>query len=270
MTLRDRIGFDAGKTRLEDAVQWAINNEFFFLDFNADAGPNHMDTWSAERAREIRNMCQSNGISIGLHTLSAVNVAEFSPHVSRGVDGYMKASVDLANQLGCSWTVVHAGYHFSGDVAERNKASLDRLVRICKYGADTGQRILLENLNFEPDRAEVHYLAHTVEEISVYFDAIPPEQMGWAFTANHSHLVPEGVDGFIDAFGIERIGEVRLADNTGDYEVHLIPGEGTLDFSNLFTRLENAGYKGHYSMAYGSDEQRIESREFLSTLVAQD
>jgi sugar phosphate isomerase/epimerase len=58
-----------------------------------------------------------------------------------------------------------------------------------------------------------------------------------------------------------------LADNHGDYEVHLVPGEGTLDFANLFARLENAGYKGHYSMAYGSDEQRIESRNFLSTLA---
>ena len=241
MTLKDRIGVDAGTTRLEDAVQWAIDNEFFFLDFNADAGPNHMDSWSVERAREIRNMCESNGISIGLHTLSAVNVAEFSPYVSRGVESYMRASVDLANQLGCSWVVVHAGYHFSGDVTERKKASLDRLIRICKYGADTGQRILLENLNYEPEKAEVHYLAHTVEEIQLYFNAIPLEQLGWACTANHSHLVPEGVDGFIDAFGIERIGEVRLADNNGDYEVHLIPGEGTLDFSHLVTRVETAG-----------------------------
>ena len=267
MSLKDRIGADAGKTRLEDAVQWAIDNEFFFLDFNADTGPNHMETWAADRAREVRSMCEANGISIGLHTLSAVNVAEFSPHVSRAVEDYMRASVDLANQLGCAWTVVHAGYHFTGDVPERKKASLDRLKRISKYGADTGQKILLENLNFEPDHAEVHYMAHTVDEVREYFDEIPPEKLGWAFTANHSHLVPEGFDGFLDAFGIDRIGEVRLADNHGDYEVHLIPGEGTLDFVNLFSRLETAGYKGHYSMAYGSDKQRIESRNQLSTLT---
>ena len=60
---------------------------------------------------------------------------------------------------------------------------------------------------------------------------------------------------------------MRLADNHGDYEVHLIPGEGNLDFANLFTRLENAGYKGHYSMAYGSDAQRIESRNRLAELA---
>ena len=267
MSLKDRIGVDVGKTRLEDAIQWAIDNEFFFLDFNADAGPNHMDTWTPERTRAVRDLCESNGISIGLHTLSAVNVAEFSPHVSRAVEEYMRSSVDLSNSLVCAWTVVHAGYHFSGDIPKRKKASLDRLKRICKYGADTGQKILLENLNFEPDKAEVHYMAHTVEEIREYFDEIPPEHMGWAFTANHSHLVPEGIDGFLDAFGIDRIGEVRLADNHGDYEVHLIPGEGTLDFTNMFNRLENAGYKGHYSMAYGSDQERIDSRNHLVSLV---
>jgi sugar phosphate isomerase/epimerase len=267
MSLKDRIGVDVGKTRLEDAIQWAIDNEFFLLDFNADAGPNHMDTWTPERTRAVRDLCESNGISIGLHTLSAVNVAEFSPHVSRAVEEYMRASVDLSNSLDCAWTVVHAGYHFSGDIPERKKASLDRLKRICKYGADTGQKILLENLNFEPDKAEVHYMAHTVEEIREYFDEIPPEHMGWAFTANHSHLVPEGIDGFLDAFGIDRIGEVRLADNHGDYEVHLIPGEGTLDFTNMFNRLENAGYKGHYSMAYGSDQERIDSRNHLVSLA---
>ena len=267
MSLKDRIGVDVGKTRLEDAIQWAIDNEFFFLDFNADAGPNHMDTWTPERTCAVRDLCESNGISIGLHTLSAVNVAEFSPHVSRAVEEYMRSSVDLSNSLVCAWTVVHAGYHFSGDIPKRKKASLDRLKRICKYGADTGQKILLENLNFEPDKAEVHYMAHTVEEIREYFDEIPPEHMGWAFTANHSHLVPEGIDGFLDAFGIDRIGEVRLADNHGDYEVHLIPGEGTLDFTNMFNRLENAGYKGHYSMAYGSDQERIDSRNHLVSLV---
>ena len=267
MTLKDRIGADAGKTRLEDAIQWAAENEFFFLDFNADAGPNHMETWTPERAREVRNMCESNGISIGLHTLSAVNVAEYSPYVSRAVEDYMRANVDLANSLDCAWTVVHAGYHFTGDVPERQRAAMDRLKRISKYGSDTGQKILLENLNFEPDHAEVHYQAHTVAELKEYLDEIPPEHMGWAFTANHSHLVPDGIDGFLDAFGIDRIGEVRLADNHGDYEVHLIPGEGNLDFANLFTRLENAGYKGHYSMAYVSDAQRIESRNRLAELA---
>ncbi len=189
---------------MEDAIDWAIANEFYYLDFNADSGPNHMESWNRDRMAAVRDTCEMNGISIGLHTLSAVNIAETSPYVSSAVDEYLRASIDLANGLGCQWTVVHAGYHFTGDVPARTKASLERLQRIAKYAADTGARILLENLNYEPEHAEIHYMAHTVEECSAYFDAIPADRLGWAFTVNHSHLVPEGVGGFIDAFGIER------------------------------------------------------------------
>ena len=106
-------------------------------------------------------------------------------------------------------------------------------------------------------------MAHTVEETKAYFDEIPADRLGWAFTVNHSHLVPDGVKGFLDAFGIERVGEVRLADNTGDYEVHMIPGEGNIDFATMFQGVESAGYTGHYSMAYGSLDQKITSRDWL-------
>ncbi len=266
MNLSDRIGFDAGSTRLEDALGWAAENGFYYLDFNADSGPNHLDAWPTERIRAVRNLAQKYDIHLGLHTLSAVNVAEFSPHVARAVDQYLIANIDVANRLGCEWVVVHAGYHFTADVPNRTEASIDRLTRVSRYAADTGARLLLENLNFEPDRAEVHYLAHNVEELHKFFDAIPPNRLGWSFTVNHAHLVPEGIHGFLDEFGAERIGEVRLADNTGEYEVHLVPGEGTIDFAALISRLEEARYRGHYTMAYGSKEQKLQSRNALAAL----
>lgn len=267
MSLFDRIGFDGSFPRLEDALDFAEANGFYFIDFNADTGPNHMDTWTNERIAEVRDRCERTGISIGLHTLSGVNVAELSPYVSRGVENYMRASVDLANRLDCQWTIVHAGYHFTADPEERLAAAIARLDRITTYAADTGQRILLENLNYEPEHAEVNYLAHNIEECSKIFDAIPANRLGWAFTVNHANLVPEGVDGFLDAFGIERIGEVRLADNNGEYEVHMIPGDGNIDFRSCLNRLESAGYRGHYSMAYGSSDEKIASRKHLASLV---
>ena len=133
--------------------------------------------------------------------------------------------------------------------------------RPCRTGGSPG---LLENLNVEPEHAEAHYLAHTIEECRPYFEQITSANFGWAFTVNHAHLVPEGIDGFLDAFGTERIGEVRLADNTGEYEVHLVPGEGTIDFKALFDRLESAGYAKHYSMAFGSDEEKLAARDRLA------
>jgi sugar phosphate isomerase/epimerase len=266
MTLRDRIGFDAGGRALEGALEWAARQGFHHVDFNADIGPNHMAQWPPDRVRTLRDTCARHDIHLGLHTSSAVNVAEFSPHVSEGVDEYLRANVDLAVRLGCEWVVVHAGFHFSSALDARKAASLERLKRLTAHAERAGATLLLENLNFEPQRAEVHYLAHTVEECRPYFDQIQSDRFGWAFTVNHAHLVPEGIGGFLDAFGITRIGEVRLADNTGEYEVHLNPGEGTIDFKTLFHRLESAGYAKHYAMAFGGDEDKLTAREKLSVL----
>jgi len=108
-----------------------------------------------------------------------------------------------------------------------------------------GALLLLENLNLEPATAEVHYLGHTVAECRYYFGAITSPHFGWAFTVNHAHLVPEGSDGFLDAFGTARIGEVRLADSLGDRELHLNPGQGNIDFAALFQRWESSGYQHH-------------------------
>jgi hydroxypyruvate isomerase len=123
-------------------------------------------------------------------------------------------------------------------------------------------RLLLENLNFEPNDAEIHYLAHNVMSAAIT-SGPSVAQFSWAFTVNHANLVPEGISGFIDTFGIGRIGEVRLADNLGDKEVHLNPGEGNIDFVSLFTRLESLGYQGHYMMAFGSQADKLAARDFF-------
>lgn len=260
---RDRIGFDAGTTPLEEALAWAARHGFGYVDFNADR-LHRLDGWAAERVRAVRKMCEQYHIHLGLHTLSGVNVAEFSACVSEGVDAYLRANVDLAARLGCEWVVVHAGYHFSSSVEARKAASLERLQRLTVYAETVGARLLLENLNAEPARAEVHYLAHTVEECRPYFEQIQSDHFGWAFTVNHAHLVPEGIHGFLDAFGVERIGEVRLADNTGEYEVHLPPGGGTIDFATLFERLESSGYQKHYTLAFGEKADKLAARDLLA------
>lgn len=261
--MKQRIGFDAGNTKLEDALGWAAANDIHYVDFNADIGANQLHTWTDDRVQSVRRACETNDIHLGVHTLSAVNIAEFSPMVGPATDEYLKANVILAKRLSCEWVTVHGGLHFSANVEQRMQASLDRLKRVVRFAEAQGQRLLLENLNREPDDAEVHYLAHNVDECRRYFDEIDSEAFGWAFTVNHANLVPEGVDGFIDAFGVERIGCVRLADNEGTVEVHMIPGQGNIDFRAMFRRLAREGYKGHFTMAYGSNEDKLASRDWL-------
>jgi sugar phosphate isomerase/epimerase len=172
-------------------------------------------------------------------------------------------------RLGAKWIVMHAGFHFTSDKTERMKTGLDRLKRVVAHAENKGALILLENLNKEPDEAEMHYLAHTMEEWRYYFEAIHSPSFALSFTANHAHLVPDGIDGFLDAIDLSRVGEVRLADCfRNGFEAHLKPGEGNLDFGALFARLEAGGFKGHYTNAFGSLDDMLAARYELLRLAA--
>lgn len=263
MSIRDRIGIDCGrKLSVEDAVQWAIDNDVRFIDCQIDVEPNALKSFDDARCTPIRKKCEANGINLGLHTLSSVNVSEFSPFIDDAVDEYLKAYIDTYVRLDAKWIVVHAGYHFTDDVQKRMETGVARLQRILDYAEKKGAKILLENLNWEPDLAEVHYLAHTLEETMYYFDRLESPALGWSFTINHATLVPEGIAGFLDGGPTHLLGEVRMADNNGEYEVHMQPGEGIIDWTDMFRRVEATGFKGHYTNAFGSLDDMLRGREF--------
>ena len=270
MSLFDRIGIDVGrKLVLEDAVEWAAEHRVRYIDIQLDTGDNALPTISGIRGSRVRALCERHGVTLGLHTASAVNVAEYAPYVGDAVEAYLNAYVDAAVRLGAKWIVMHAGFHFTSDKAQRMQAGRERMKRVVAHAENKGALILLENLNKEPDDAEIHYLAHTVEEWRYYFDAIDSPSFRLSFTANHAHLVPEGIPGFIDAIDLRRVGEVRLADCfRNGYEAHLKPGEGDLDFGDLFRRIEAGGFKGHYTNAFGSLDDMLAARYELLPLAA--
>jgi sugar phosphate isomerase/epimerase len=229
-----------------------------------------LTSFNDARAAGIRQACEKHEVHLGLHTLSAVNVAEYSPYVADAVDQYLKAYVDAYGKLGAEWIVVHAGYHFTSDKEMRMEAGLERLKRVVEYAEKKHALIVLENLNKEPADAEVHYLAHTTEEWQFYFERIQSPAFKLSFTANHAHLVPEGIAGFVDALDMSRVEEVRLADCfRNGYEVHLKPGAGDLDFPDMFKRIEGAGFKGHYMNAFGSLDDMLSARDDLVRLAHQ-
>lgn len=264
MNLKQRIGLDSlGMTAIEESLTWGAEHDFHFINFCVDQKANRLESFDDERVRRVRDLAERHDIHIGLHTLSGMNVAEISPLVSEAADAYLRAYVDLATRLGSGWIVVHAGYHFGPDHNLRREASLDRLCRAGDYAAKAGVRLLLENMNREPDVAEVQYLACTLEETRLYLGRLVEAGIGWSFTVNHAHMEPEGIDGFLDVLDLGICGEVRLADNRGQIEEHLQPGEGTIDFGAMFDRIEGMGYRGHYMMAFGSHEDMRIGREHL-------
>ena len=190
-------------------------------------------------------------------------MAEYSNFFRQAADQYLQAYIDMGTRLDAEWIVVHAGFHFTADYEQRKQASLERLQRASSYAEDNGVHLLLENMNREPKDAEVNYLGYTLEECLFYFENLRSTNLHWTFTINHATLVPEGIDGFLDTFGIDRMREVRVADNLGDKEHHMFPGEGSIDFRSLFSRLEGMGYTGHYTNGFGTLDDMIRGRDYL-------
>jgi sugar phosphate isomerase/epimerase len=269
MSLRDRIGIDLGRRlRLEEGIEWAGTHGVRYIDIQLDTAANALPTFDDARTRNVRALAERHGVAIGLHTLSAVNVAEYSPYVAEAVDAYLKSYIDVYGKLGASWIVVHAGYHFTKDKALRMETGLARLKRIVEYAEKKRALVLLENLNKEPADAEVHYLAHTVEEWRYYFEKISSPYFKLSFTVNHAHLVPEGVEGFVDALDMSQVEEVRVADCfRNGHEVHLKPGAGDLDFADMFRRVEGKGFRGHYTNAFGSLDDMLTARDTLAGIA---
>jgi sugar phosphate isomerase/epimerase len=264
MTFKDRIGIDLGRSiALEDGIAWAARHGVSYFDAQTDIAPNAMESFDATSCARIAAACERHGLHLGLHTLSAVNVAEISPFLREAADQYLRAYIDLAARLRAEWVVVHGGYHFTSDVGLRRQSSIDRLKRAVEYAEERQVLLLLENLNGEPERAEVHYLPDTLADTLYYFEQIPSPQLKWAFTINHAHYDPIGIKGFIDGMDMTRCKEVRVADNNGLHEVHMAPGTGTVDFVDTFRRLEAAGFEGHYMCGWGSLDDMLLGRDYL-------
>ena len=266
--MKNRIGIDVGrKLSVEDAIVWASKNDVKYIDCQIDVEPNSLHSFNDGRCQSIKHDCESKNIVLGLHTLSSVNVAEFSPFVGEAVDTYLKAYVDAAARLNADWIVVHAGYHFTDDYKIRRQAALERLQRIVGYAEKNGVLLLLENTNWEPERAEVHYFIYNLEELNYFMEKIKSPHLGWSFTINHATLVPEGIEGFVKNGPTNRLGEVRMADNNGEYELHMQPGTGIIDWKKMFNLVEATGYEGHYMNAFGSLEDMLQGREYQLNVI---
>ena len=262
-----RFGFDSDKTLpLEENIQWAADNNFGYIDFQADLPPNSIASFDDARAGRIRDLCEKTGVRLGIHPSSAINNAEIVPIVAEAVEDYIEANVVLAERLGCGWFVAHGGYHF-GDIEKRRPVIVDRIKRLIDRTAKSGIEVYFENHNLEPKFSEMHYLPHNVEETRWFLDEIKAPHFKWAFNVAHGNLVPEGWAGFLEAFGADNIGQVRVNDNNGDYEIHLVPGEGNIDFNALFADLNQRGYKGWFNLGFGTFDDKPRIRDQFQSLL---
>ena len=114
LNLLDRIGIDIGRRLpLEDAIAWAAQHGVKHIDIQLDTAANAITSFDDARCARVRALLEKNGVHLALHTLSAVNVAEYSPYVGEGVaDTYYESGTNLWDVAAGLAIIKAAGGHY--------------------------------------------------------------------------------------------------------------------------------------------------------------
>lgn len=260
-----RIARKAGPRPVEEYFEECRQLGFDWLELGCEAPDNFPHTFDDRRIARIKDLGQKYEIDYCLHSASYVNSAETMPTVRRAAEEHLIEYVQLAAKLEAKHLVVHFGFHFS----QFMEATYDALLTTFRAVVAEAERLrvplVVENMNLLPPEAEIRYLGTTVEELKFVFDRIDSPYLGLAMDVGHAHLIPGGIEPFIDAFG-SRIGGLHLHDNDGIVDRHWAMGKGTIDWVRVFSRLQEIGYQGSATIELRRLEDVVASKEHLQAI----
>jgi sugar phosphate isomerase/epimerase len=176
---------------------------------------------------------------------------------------YTKRCIDMAQSLSCPNVSVTSGRMVPGVAPGRSleylKESLDEVL---EFAAARNIRIGME---YEPG-----LLVERFEELEELIRAVDADNFGANLDLGHSHLLGEDARVVTEKFSA-RIFHVHMEDIRRGKHYHLIPGEGDIDFTELFGALESVAYDGFatvelYTYPECPDDAARKAFSFLDSL----
>jgi sugar phosphate isomerase/epimerase len=152
-------------------------------------------------------------------------------HISMGL---MKSVITSGAALKAATVIVHAmNKDFPADIA--TPKYLDQLITsyrvLVAFGNTYGVKIAVENIDEPYSLPIIETLLAEVDGLTLCFDTGHAEKYGvW--------------DDYLPAY-LNKISSLHIHDNHGEVDAHLIPGDGTIDFSALLSGLHSTGYNGY-------------------------
>lgn len=148
--------------------------------------------------------------------------------------GSMKCVLDIAADLGGDTVIVHAmNQEFPEDIA--TTPYLEQLIEaytvLVSYARERGVKVAVENID-EP---------YSFPILQTLFDQV--DGLTFCFDTGHAQKYKVW-DQYIPRY-IGKISALHIHDNHGEIDEHLIPGDGIIDFGDLCSRLDMAGYNGY-------------------------
>jgi protein FrlC len=237
---------------LVDAIQRIHASGYEGVEILADVPHAFPSQLSSKEVNEVRKTLEETGIEVS--NINANTALGFHPSVltlgevvfepsfcsqqqerrQQRID-YTKQCIDLASEWGSPCISVTSGRCLPGNPPEEAynnfKTSIEQVLehaqkRNVYVGIEYEPGLLLENAN------EVE---HLLKDVSC-------PHLGVNLDLGHSQVIGEPLEGTIKTLA-DRIWNIHLEDIRDRKHYHLIPGEGNMDFQEIFDSLVSIGYE---------------------------
>ncbi len=264
MKIKPKIGF-VGEDRqsiLED-LEFAAKEGF---DFYEVQGVGIKIDLKNSVIRKVRKIVQKNNISLNFHAIFFLPISSSIPQISNAALKLLKKELILARKLGAKLVTVHGGKKESigkKEIVKKNfETSIKNLREIVKLAKKYGIKVGLEN------SGKVREGLYTKPEELI--DAVKKVKgLGIVFDIGHANLVVKKLKLNLESY-FRKIRKfvinVHLHDNHGNFDEHLLIGEGNIDFKKFLGLCKKLKYFGPFIFEFFPKEKVLEGREIFLKL----
>jgi len=137
--------------------------------------------------------------------------------------------------------------HYTNRVKNPQAAKYYRetIERLYEHSSQLGFDLAIETAPYKPQVDERY---PDSKEISDFVRSFAKNDLNMTIDVNHSNIHENLIDVCNHCSGI--ISNVHISDNHGEWEDHLPPGEGIIDFPKVFIALRKNGYTGPFNLEF--------------------
>ncbi len=259
-------GFVAFPKPPEDYLDFAVENGFKHMEIDLFSPQQWLSRFHAARVRYLRRQIEARGLTVSFHAPYPLNLADFLPEVRVAAVRYIERLLQVASDLGAEWVTVHPGYGLGiptlewvrTRAMEELKRSLDRLIPIAER---LQVPLALENLVPVSPESEIVFLLDSPEELRRLLSEYSSPALKVCIDVGHAE-VSEGFHAFW-SIAKERCVALHIHDNDSRTDLHLVPGNGNINWSKILSVLHEEDFKGAVNVELYLDEHKVAAKRYL-------
>ncbi|MEA1965511.1 MAG: sugar phosphate isomerase/epimerase family protein [Candidatus Aerophobetes bacterium] len=163
----------------------------------------------------------------------------------------IKEAGSALQRLGGNMLVVHGGAKVENKREKRVQISLESLKELSDFCLEGGLNLAVENTL--PGR-----IGDKIEELLYILGRLDSPNTGVCLDTGHINVHGDPTEALRKVSG--RLIHIHIADNLGENDDHLLPGEGTIDWEKFIAALNQINYKGILMLEVVRNGKDIEER----------